>query len=346
MAERGHQGFERGRRAALEAPRCANARQLPHEQPEIEPAGVHEHALQDVGMSAQVHASHAPGVVEMRIGAFEPFTALAQQPLPAGAPNPPTIGIHRVACLRLPLPVASPAIRLRDVTPDPKVRERDHRVVAVVPLVSDDLGDASPGRQDRFDLFGGGDERLDHRRGVAGGGVLHRDAHHGTRLQVHRMLGGVRQMRAAVLHLRDLGVWILRVRPIVVRPLLLAPSVEPGQFSTSRCGDTGRGREPCQPGLVLLARVPAHDAPQRRVGFQRCRIDPEGPAFHQLGVGQPLQHPRKHRLVRLQVDQAPGARHRRMVRRRLVQLNVQKLADAQRVGGTPRDRTLRVQASK
>ena len=28
--------------------------------------------------------------------------------------------------------------------------------------------------------------------------------------------------------------------------------------------------------------------------FIHPRIDPEGPALHQLGVGQPLQHPRKH----------------------------------------------------
>ena len=79
--------------------RCANPRQLPHEQPEIEAADMHEHTLQDVGMPAQMHPAHAPDFVEMRIGAFEPFTALAQQPLPAGAPNPPTIGIHRVRCV-------------------------------------------------------------------------------------------------------------------------------------------------------------------------------------------------------------------------------------------------------
>ena len=88
--------MERGRRAALEVPRCANARQLPHEQPEIEPAGVHEHALQDVGMSAQVHSAHTAGFAEMRIGPFKPFkpfAALPQQALPARAPNPPGLTV-------------------------------------------------------------------------------------------------------------------------------------------------------------------------------------------------------------------------------------------------------------
>ena len=151
MAESGHQRLEGARGAALEAPRGAHARQLAHEQPEIKPAGVHEHALQDVGMAAQVHAAQSSGFVEVRIGAFEPFAALPQQPSPAGAPNASTIGIHRFACRRLPRPVAPSAIRLRDVTPDPQGRERDHRLVAVVPLVADDLGEARPGRQHGFD---------------------------------------------------------------------------------------------------------------------------------------------------------------------------------------------------
>ena len=136
------------------------------------------------------------------------------------------------------------------------------------------------------------------------------------------------------------------MRPVVVGPFLLALPVEPGQFRPSRCGDTGRVREPGQPRLVLLAGVPAHDAPQRRIRFQRRRIDAKRPPLHQLGLGQPLQHPREHRLMRLHVDQATGARQRRMVRRRVVQLEVQKVADAQRVGGTPRDGSFRIQALK
>ena len=56
-----------------------------------------------------------------------------------------------------------------------------------------------------------------HRRRVPVVGVLHRDAHHGARLQVHRMLRGVRQVRPSVLHLRDLRVRILGMRLIVRR---------------------------------------------------------------------------------------------------------------------------------
>ena len=58
-AAQGDQGTEHGHRAALEA-RRADARQLPHEQPEIEAADMHEHTL----LPAQMRAAHPPGLVE------------------------------------------------------------------------------------------------------------------------------------------------------------------------------------------------------------------------------------------------------------------------------------------
>ena len=167
MAEQGEQGTERGHRAALEATRRADARQLPHEQPEIEAADLHEHALQDVGMPAQMHAAHPSGLIEMRVGTFQPLAPLPQQPLPTGAPNPPTISIHGLPRRGLSLPVAPTAVRFRDVTANTDGGKRDHRGVAVIPLIRDHLGDAGPSRQDGFNLVGGGDERLDHRRRVA-----------------------------------------------------------------------------------------------------------------------------------------------------------------------------------
>ena len=61
-----------------------------------------------------------------------------------------------------------------------------------------------------------------------------------------RMLGGVRQMRAAVLHLGDLRVRIVRVGPVVVRALLLAGPVEPGQLGARRRREAGRLGQPGQ----------------------------------------------------------------------------------------------------
>ena len=118
------------------------------------------------------------------------------------------------------------------------------------------------------------------------------------------MLGGVRQMRAAVLHLGDLRVRIVRVGPVRVRALLLAGPVEPGQLGARRRREAGRLGQPGQKRVVALARIPPHNAPHRRIGFQRRGIDANRAPHHQRGVGQSLQHPRKHCLVGLEVNQA------------------------------------------
>ena len=67
--------------------------------------------------------------------------------------------------------------------------------------------------------------------------VLVTDADHRARLQVHGVLGLVRQARPAVLHLRDLRVRVLGMRPVVVGPLLRALAVDADQFGARRRGD-------------------------------------------------------------------------------------------------------------
>ena len=57
------------RRAALEAPRRAHPGQVPHEQPQVDAADLHEPPFQDVGMPAQMHAAHPAG-----LGATRGFT--------------------------------------------------------------------------------------------------------------------------------------------------------------------------------------------------------------------------------------------------------------------------------
>ncbi len=86
-------------------------------------------------------------------------------------------------------------------------------------------------RPHRLDLLGGRDQRLDARRRVAVVGILHRHADDRAGLQVDRMLGLVGQMRAAVLHLGDLRVGIVRMRPVVVRALLLPLPIDRARSS-------------------------------------------------------------------------------------------------------------------
>ena len=57
------------------------------------------------------------------------------------------------------------------------------------------------------------------------------------------------------------------MRPVVVGALLRPLPVQTRQFGAGRRRDAGRHRQSAKERLVALARVPAHDAPQRRA---RC----------------------------------------------------------------------------
>ena len=187
----------------LEAPGRPAARQLSHEEAEVETARVHQKALEDVGVAPQVQPAHAPGFIEMGVGALQALAPLPQQALAPGAPNAPSVAIHSSPRRRFAPPAPPAAIRLRHVAAKPEVSQRDQRLVAVIALVPDHLGDTPARGQDRFHLFGRSHQRLDHRRRVAGVGVLDGDTNDRTRLQVHRVLSLVGQVGAAVLHLRD-----------------------------------------------------------------------------------------------------------------------------------------------
>src|SRR5712691_10353963 len=82
---------------------------------------------------------HATGVVEMGERAFDPLAALSHQSTPACPANASTIAIDGSLCLRLVRPVTSPAIRLGDVGANAHGVKVHHRLIAVIPLVSDDL---------------------------------------------------------------------------------------------------------------------------------------------------------------------------------------------------------------
>ena len=134
------------------------------------------------------------------------------------------------------------------------------------------------------------------------------------------------------------------MRPIVVRALLLPLPIDPRQVGARRRLDARGLRQLRQEVLIALARVAPHDAAQRRIRFQRRRINADGLALHQARVGEALQHPGEDRLVRLEIDQATRARNRRMIRRRLRQHQSEKLAQRKRIRGTPRNGALGIQA--
>ena len=102
---------------------------MPHEQPEIDAADLEEQPFQDVGMPAQMDAAHPAGLVEMGVGPFQQFVPLPQQPCPEHAPNPRSVGMHRVPRRGLARPVPPAGIGFRDVTADADDCKPDHRLL-------------------------------------------------------------------------------------------------------------------------------------------------------------------------------------------------------------------------
>ena len=91
-------------------------------------------------------------------------------------------------------------------------------------------------------------------------------------------------MRPAILHLCDLGVGIVRVRPVVIGPLLLASPIDPRQIGARRGPNAGRVHERRQKLLIALTGVTPNDAPQRRVRFERRPVDADRLALDQAGL--------------------------------------------------------------
>ena len=125
--------------ASLEAARRAHPDQRAHEQAQVERPRVDEQSLEDVGMPSQVRPSHAAGVVQMHV---RPFEVLAPSPQQGHAPctaDASAIRIDRIAGDGVLRPVASATIRFRDVAPQVEGRQIREHLIAVVPVVRDDL---------------------------------------------------------------------------------------------------------------------------------------------------------------------------------------------------------------
>ena len=215
-------------------------------------------------MAAQMHPAHAPGLVEAR-WAVPPVRRAAA----AGVVHDyleSAAGWHTPLSWLPPCPSTCAG----DQAPTHSSGRRDPQTQPSS-RCCDTPPTTSATKRRPSDLIRRFDATCDHRRGVAGVGVLHGHPHDGARLQIHRVLGGVRQMRAAVLHLRDLRIGIVRMRPVLVRPLLLPFPIEPRQLDPRGRRDARRFESTR---LVRLARVPTHDAPHCRVGSVVASVCP------------------------------------------------------------------------
>src|SRR5207244_70776 len=82
--------------------------------------------------------------------------------------------------------------------------------------------------------------------------------------------------------------------------------IDPRQVGASRCSDTRRFGELRQKLLIALARISPHDAAQRRVRFERRRVDANRLALHQASRAQALEYPGKDGPMGLERNQATG----------------------------------------
>jgi len=195
-----------------------------------------------------------------------------------------------------------------------------------------------------FELLGRLGQRLLDRRRVALIGPFERHRHDCTRFQIDGVLGFVRQMRAPVLHFRHPRVGIPGMLPIFVGRFVLALLVDFRQLLAGRRLDAGLARQPPQVLLVAFAGVAPDERAQRRVGLQRGGVDGDGPAGQQPFAGQQRQRPAEHGAMGFQIEPAAGARQRRMIRRRLVELVVEEAPQRQRIGDAPGDGALGIEA--
>jgi hypothetical protein len=88
--------------------------------------------------------------------------------------------------------------------------------------------------------------------------------------------------------------------------------------------------------------IASHDRAHRRRSLQRGRINALPLALQQAAIRQALQNPSENFTVRLQVDQPPRPRDRRVIRRRLRDPHAYELPQRQRIGQAPRDAALTI----
>ena len=196
--------------------------------------------------------------VQMRVRPFEDLAPSPQQGHVPCTADASAIRIDRIAGHGVLRPVASAAIRFRDVAPQVEGRQIREHLITVVPLVRDDLVNhprvVVSHRGHCLQVLSCGRERLRDRRGVILVGPLDGHAHDGAGLHVDRVLGCVREVRAAVLHLRDARVGVVRMMPVRVAALLRARPIQPRQIRPRRRLDARGLRQPRQ---KLLIHFPA-----------------------------------------------------------------------------------------
>lgn len=88
--------LRRACRAPWESPGAPDPDPGPHHQAQVEAGRVNQHAFQDVRVTPEMGASHAPGFVQVRETALDQLATHPVQPLASLTSDAPAIGVHRL----------------------------------------------------------------------------------------------------------------------------------------------------------------------------------------------------------------------------------------------------------
>src|SRR6185437_13907007 len=219
----------------------------------------------------------------MREAAFDPFSPLAQELFARFAANAPPILINRLLLFFFSSPLALSPRRLRTVTSYADLFKHDQNITAVITLVQYHRG--RPFRIYRLlcfrtglnghlaDLLAALRQCFADCIRVTRGCRVQCYRHHRAGLQIDRMLGLMREVRAAVLHLRDLRIGIMRIDPVLVGAFVGPLAIEFRQLLARGRLDSGFFRQLDQELFVRYASIAAYDRAQRRIRFQSRAID-------------------------------------------------------------------------
>ena len=136
-----HEDGHAGRKPPLEPSRRAHTDQRPPEQAQVAATRVDQQSCEEVVVAAQMRPAHPAGVIAMRIRSFQSLATAPLQGAPPSAADPPPVGVDCGAGCGLVLPSTPAPVRFGDVGPYVELRQIDERLIAVIPLVGDDLVD-------------------------------------------------------------------------------------------------------------------------------------------------------------------------------------------------------------
>src|SRR5690349_2102039 len=176
--------------------------------------------FKDIDAAPQVHPAKSSRFIRMRKRTLQTFTALTQQPPASVTTNPPSIRVHSVARILVVFPVSASARGLGNVTSNAEIPQAFKQFVTVISLIGDQLPNHIALWTELLDILGRCYKSLFNGFGVAFIGWLDRDRHDSTGLQIHRVLRLMGQMRAAVFHLGNACIGIVRMGPVVIRSFL------------------------------------------------------------------------------------------------------------------------------